>query len=102
MKTIFELMRDGYWLKQTCTACPEQYDVFIGNNQIGYLRLRHGSFTASFPDHMGEIVYTAHPEGDGIFEDHERKKYIREALNAIDFHERRERKKLVKKIFGKG
>ena len=31
-------------LIQTCGACPEQYDAFIGEEQVGYLRLRHGYF----------------------------------------------------------
>jgi plasmid stability protein len=29
-------------LVRTCFACPEQYDAFIGEEKVGYLRLRHG------------------------------------------------------------
>ena len=71
-------------LKMTCGACPEQYDVFHGDEQVGYLRLRHGTFSASVPDYGGETVYEAYPQGDGIFEDDERVFYLRAAVRAID------------------
>jgi ABC-type Fe3+ transport system substrate-binding protein len=70
-------------LVQTCGACPEQYDVFDGDEQVGYMRLRHGGFTVSYPDVMGETVYSASPEGDGIFEPDERDHFIAEGLAAI-------------------
>ena len=41
-------------------TCPEQYDVYFGDFQIGYLRLRHGSFSASYPDYTGETVFHAY------------------------------------------
>lgn len=47
-------------LEQTCAACPEQYDAYArGLVQVGYLRLRWGSFTVSCPDYGGEVVYSA-------------------------------------------
>lgn len=75
----------GFKLVCTCLACPEQYDVFdsVTGAQVGYLRLRHGMFRADYPDHGGKTVYTATPEGDGLFADDERQKYLEEALAAI-------------------
>jgi len=73
----------GYRLERTCFACPEQYDVYAGEEQVAYFRLRHGSFYAAVPDHGGEIVYQADPDGDGIFEDNERFRYLREAILAV-------------------
>jgi len=75
---------NGYELKETCMACPEQYDVFKDGKQVGYLRLRHGWFYASVPDCSDNIIYEAEPEGDGIFKDNERMKYLTEAIIAID------------------
>ena len=74
---------NGCYLIKTCSACPEQYDVYKGKVQIGYLRLRHGFFRADYPDCGGESVYEAEPEGDGIFEDHERDKYLSAAVDAL-------------------
>lgn len=74
---------NGYELRMTCGACPEQYDVFKNGTQVGYLRLRHGYFYASVPDAGGKIVYDAVPTGNGIFKDHERRYYLEEAINAI-------------------
>lgn len=75
-------------LVQTCSACPEQYDVFNeAGAQVGYLRLRHGLFTASVPDAGGIDVYVASPNGDGVFESDERDGYIRAALAAIAAHD---------------
>ena len=73
----------GYHLVMTCGACPEQYDVFFEDVQVGYLRLRHGYFTARCPDSSGDLVYEAEPHGDGIFEYDEREGYLEKALAAI-------------------
>jgi len=70
-------------LEKTCWACPEQYDVYIGEEQVGYLRLRHGHFRCDYPDCGGETLYDAYTEGDGMFEDEERDPQIRRALAAI-------------------
>lgn len=67
----------------TCGACPEQYDAFYKGKQVGYLRLRHGSFTVDYPDSSGEQIYSASPEGDGLFINGERDKYLRKAVKAI-------------------
>ena len=67
-------------LEKTCSACPEQYDVYLDGTRVGYLRLRHGVFTCKYPDSSGEIIYIGYPKGDGIFDDDERDTYIRQAL----------------------
>ena len=77
-RQIFELE-----LIKTCSACPEQYDVLLGAERVGYMRLRHGYFYASVPDVGGRIVYEAEPNGDGCFEPDERDHYLGEALWAI-------------------
>lgn len=71
-------------LKQTCGACPEQYDAFDEKGkQVGYLRLRFGSFTVEYPDSSGELIYSASPKGDGMFNYGERTKYLNNAVRAI-------------------
>ena len=77
----------GYTLVMTCGACPEQYDVFDSDgNQVGYLRLRGGNFSADYPDCEGEPVY-GHSFDDGwkgIFDDdEEREFFLTEAVNAL-------------------
>lgn len=75
---------DGLRLVCTCNACPEQYDVFdAAGKQVGYLRLRHGFFRVDVPTACDETIYEAEPEGDGVFKDHERAKYLCEAVKAI-------------------
>lgn len=70
-------------LRQTCYACPEQYDAYDENgNEIAYLRLRHGYFRVECP-FGGELVYSASPEGDGLFMSHEREFYLERAKSAI-------------------
>ena len=75
---------DEYRLEMTCMACPEQYDVYKGEEVVGYLRLRHGYFYAACPHVGGERVYEAYPKGDGMFEEDERSRYLANALVAID------------------
>lgn len=70
-------------LEKTCEACPEQYDAFIGDKQVGYLRLRWGTFTVNYPDVKGEEIYSAEPEGDGMFEEEERSTFLEQAKMAI-------------------
>ncbi len=70
-------------LVQTCGGCPEQYDVFEGDELVGYLRLRHGYFYASVPDVGGDIVYEAYPKGDGMFDPDERDGHLQKAMAAI-------------------
>ena len=70
-------------LVKTCGASPEQYDAFIGDRQVGYLRLRHGAFIVDCPDAGGVEVYNASPKGDGMFDDDERDYYLRHAVAAI-------------------
>lgn len=80
------LMVLGYRLVCTCGACPEQYDVFEDDKQVGYLRLRHGRFTVDVPDAGDEQIYEAFPRGDGIFDSDERNRYLEEACRAIRKH----------------
>lgn len=75
-----------YELVQTCSACPEQYDVFKDGKIVGYLRLRHGSFRADVPDCGGKTVYTSNTKGDGCFEPEEKELELNNAIEAIDFH----------------
>jgi hypothetical protein len=67
-------------LIQTCGACPEQYDVYLGDEEIGYMRLRHGHFRAEY---KRTIVYSASTVGDGLFEQEERKRHLNLACKAI-------------------
>lgn len=76
----------GCELVMTCGACPEQYDVYLDNKQVGYLRLRHGIFRAHYKDCAGENIYTATPQGDGIFEDDEREYYLTNAILSLLTH----------------
>ena len=74
----------GLEFDKTCSACPEQYDVYKDGKQVAYLRLRHGTFTVRCPDVGGKIVYTSCPEGDGLFEDHERDEFLDAAATEIN------------------
>lgn len=67
-------------LRQTCSACPEQYDAFYNGVEVGYLRLRHGYFRAEC---MGETVYQSQVTGDGCFVSSERAAYLSFAKKAI-------------------
>jgi hypothetical protein len=86
---------DGYRLVLTSFACPEQYDVYDGDKKVGYLRLRHGQFTAEAPDCLDEMVYASETQGDGIFEEAERMPELRKAIAAIKaFYKRKKREEV--------
>jgi len=70
-------------LKRTSYAMPEQYEAFLDGRQVGYLRLRHGTFRAHYPDHMAPPVYIAETMGSASFDGREREQQIRAALVEI-------------------
>jgi hypothetical protein len=70
-------------LELTCYACPEQYDAFVDDRQVGYLRLRHGEFRVDCPNVGGETVYRSEPAGDGMFDDDERETELMKAKACI-------------------
>lgn len=70
----------GLELVKTCDACPEQYDVYKGDKQIAYMRLRHGYF---YVTRFGEKIHDAEPKGDGCFQVEERMFHLHKALTAI-------------------
>ena len=70
-------------LVQTCSACPEQYNAYNGEEKVGYLRVRWGGFTVRCPDFDGECVYSSPINGDGSFDDNEREHFLRKAKEAI-------------------
>ena len=59
----FDLWKDvqirEYHFELTCLACPEQYDVYVGDLMIAYVRLRHGRLRVEHPDIGGKEVYKA-------------------------------------------
>ena len=80
----------GLTFVETCSACPEQYDVMDNNgNQVAYVRLRWGGLQCEVPDCWGEIIYS-HGFDDGwmgCFEDEEqREKYLNIIADKINEH----------------
>ena len=41
----------------TCMDSPEQYDVFIGDKQVGYVRLRGSMLRAAYPDVDSNYIF---------------------------------------------
>jgi hypothetical protein len=70
-------------LVQTCYACPEQYEAYLDDKEIGYLRLRHGRFYCEYLP-TRTIVYQVEPYGDGIFDDNERNYHLNRACEALE------------------
>jgi len=63
--------------EQTCSACPEQYDVYQDDQRVAYVRLRWGCLTVTCPWVNGKVVYEA-DIGNGLlgsFEDEEQRKF---------------------------
>ena len=71
----------GIDLVQTCGGCPEAYNAYSNGIYIGYLRLRHGTFTVDYEVNGAdpELIWEVHPTGDGIFVADERQRYLETA-----------------------
>lgn len=83
---------DGYRLVCTSSVSPEQYDVFLGDREVGYLRLRHNMFWVyrewnksgvSPEETWGKFLYEAPTAGYGSFEPSERQMHLETAIKAI-------------------
>lgn len=64
---------EGFSVELTCSACPEQWDIFFDGRQVGYLRCRRSRWQLHYPDldfdhktrqWIGEVVFDEewHPE----------------------------------------
>ena len=77
-----------YYFELKCLACPEQYDVYVGDLQIAYVRLRHGRLRVGHPDVRGKALYTAVLDGwedQGRFaDDEQRMMYLTKIADELD------------------
>lgn len=69
-------------LRQTCSACPEQYDMYIDCKNIGYFRTRHGYFTVEYLLNETQ-VFASGIKGDGGFDPEERDFFLEEGIKAV-------------------
>lgn len=77
---------NGLRFVQTCSAFPEQYDVFRGDEQVGYIRLRYGHLWAHVPDGGGACVLDV--DLDDAWEcfanEEQRSEYLHKIANLIN------------------
>ena len=70
----------------TCEACPEQYAVFDGNKEVGYVRLRWGNLRVYYPNSEGLLIYEkAFKDGfkSGFDDKKERKYYLNKIADQL-------------------
>ena len=70
-------------LVRTSFACPQQYKAYMGQTQVGYLRLRHGYFRVDYPICGGQTIFEANTIGDGVFDRSEEANMLETAKQAI-------------------
>lgn len=75
--------KNGFEIRNTSSACPEQYDVLKDGEQVAYYRLRHGQFTVDCPDWSGKTIYAIDTLGDGIFDPVERLSVLSAAMRMV-------------------
>lgn len=84
-----------YNLVQTSIACPQQFSIYKDNEEVAYLRLRHGTFTVNvfykyrdtsnvFNNDYWKQIYETKTLGDGVFEEEEENIELNIAINKID------------------
>lgn len=76
----------------TCEACPEQYEVFDGDKQVGYVKLRWGQLRVDYPDVRMETIYDYDFETEfkGYFDNQdEREHYLNIIADKINQHHKK-------------
>ena len=80
----------GYDFVRTCTAAPEQYDVYKDGEYFLYFRVRYGHFTVQ-TDCLGEYVYSSYIRGWENFLDDERGYFLVEGLKSgIEYYKNKD------------
>jgi hypothetical protein len=75
---------DDIRLEQTCDTCPEQYDAYVGEQRVAYLRLRWGHFRVEVPFDGKTVLSEQIGDGPrGAFADEERDEWLTKAKQAI-------------------
>lgn len=54
MKQKDKTIINGLTFILTSVGCPEQYEIFKDENQVGYVRIRSGWFRIDYPKHKYE------------------------------------------------
>lgn len=75
--------RLGLTLRLTSRSVPEQYEVLRSGEPSGYIRVRHGGMTVSYPDAVDEDLYRGSVDGFGGLNDDERESKLLFALGLI-------------------
>ncbi|MEK6852958.1 MAG: hypothetical protein AABX59_03705 [Nanoarchaeota archaeon] len=72
---------------ETCSSCPEQYEVFKDKKEVGYVRLRWGSLRVDYPKCGAETIFD-HDFKDNLLgcfpNDESREVFLNEIANRIN------------------
>ncbi|KRA41681.1 hypothetical protein [Devosia sp. Root635] len=78
-----KLSVSGLRMERTCSAAPEQYEIFRGDDAAGYIRVRWSRFTVDYPSAGDEILFDGSTDGFAAFTDSERDSYLLMAIDLI-------------------
>jgi hypothetical protein len=73
----------GLDVVDTCTSHPEQYSVFLGDERVGYLRMRGHRFNTYLKEPGGNPLGSYESESYGMLYDEERAQVIEDAVESI-------------------
>lgn len=86
MKSILKRITHKLEIECTCGECPEQYDVYFKGKKSGYIRLRSGYFSVTYPDALEKLLYSHQFENKymGTFDNQDQRDwYLIQALLVI-------------------
>ena len=73
----------GLRMERTCSAAPEQYEIFRGTEAAGYIRVRWSRFTVDYPSAGDEALFDGNVDGFAAFTDSERDSCLSMAIDLI-------------------
>lgn len=93
LQAEIDRIADNIRLECTCSACPEQYNMFIDDTYVGYIRYRWG-YLACHPCNEDTIEWNKtvfewqHPDDgwSGIIPEDQRDTLLQQCKNAIAKH----------------
>ena len=87
MENTINVIHEGFIHKNTCMACPEQWESFYDGKQVGYIRVRFGTLRVYCPGALDKLVLEHTWDGDdykGRFDSvEERREWLHSAHQAI-------------------
>jgi len=85
---VKDIIIKGYKFVETCSMCPEQYEVFKDDKQVAYIRVRWSYANCEVPDCGGTVIHEINvDEGTmtgGFIDENQRDEFFNKVIEVLE------------------